>query len=92
MLFGSISNERICSYYRDVKNRLKTACGKQYELRFSDEDFYVYMIAHEYKHYSGGGTGLRSLLDTYVYCLKKGKTLDWDYISGEIEKLGIPSP
>ena len=28
------------------------------------------MIVHEYKHYSGGGTGLRSLLDTYVYLRK----------------------
>ena len=45
------------------------------------------MIAHEYKHYEHGGTGIRSLLDTYVY-LKKQKP-DMDYISKETDKLGI---
>lgn len=88
-LFSANHDKRIRSYYENVKGRLKCVDGKEFERRFSDEDFYVYMIAHEYKHYSGGGTGLRSLLDTYVYILNKGKTLDWDYISGEIEKLGI---
>lgn len=62
---------------------------KRYGRHFSDEDFYVYMIAHEYKHYSGGGTGLRSLLDTYVYLKAKGETLDRTYIAGELDKLGI---
>lgn len=51
------------------------------------EDFYLYTVAHEYKHYSGYGTGLRSLLDIYLY-LKK-ETLDLDYVQREAEKLGI---
>lgn len=88
-LFSANHDKKIRSYYENVKERLKCVDGKEFEQRFSDEDFYVYLIAHEHKHYSGGGTGLRSLLDTYVYILNKGKTLDWDYISGEIEKLGI---
>ncbi len=88
-LFSANHDKKIRSYYENVKERLKCVDGKKFERRFSDEDFYVYLIAHEHKHYSGGGTGLRSLLDTYVYILNKGKTLDWDYISGEIEKLGI---
>ena len=74
-------------YYSDVKARLLQNEGSSYGYHFSPEDFYVYMIAHEYKHYSAGGTGLRSLLDTYVY-LKKEK-LDMDYVAGETEKLGI---
>ena len=45
------------------------------------------MIAHEYKHYSSGGTGLRSLLDTWVYLRKV--PLDMAFVAGEIEKLGI---
>ena len=88
-LFSANHDKKIRSYYENVKERLKCVDGKEFERRFSDEDFYVYLIAHEHKHYSGGGTGLRSLLDTYVYILNKGKTLDWNYISGEIGKLGI---
>ena len=75
--------------YRDVKRRLIRDENSSYGFHFSDEDFYVYFIAHEYKHYSGAGTGLRSLLDTYVYWKKKGDALDWSYISGELEKLGL---
>jgi len=31
------------------------------------EDVYLYLVTHEYKHYSLRGTGLRSLLDIYLY-------------------------
>ena len=72
-------------YYKDVSNRL---IGEEYDKQFKTEDFYIYSLAHEYKHYSAGGTGLRSLLDTYVV-LKHFDDLDWDYIKGELEKLGI---
>ena len=70
-------------YYRDVERRF---IGDGYEKRFSPEDFYLFSVAHAFKHFSERGTGLRILLDTYV-CLKKG--LDTDYISAEAEKMGI---
>ena len=47
------------------------------------------MKVHEHKHYSAGGTGLRSLLDCFVYVRSKGDGLDWNYISGELDTLGI---
>ena len=74
-------------YYANVKDRLVTDEGRQYGYRFTDEDFYLYLVAHEYKHYSKGGTGLRSLMDTYV-CLTS-KTLDMDYVQREAKKIGI---
>ena len=89
MLFGPMHDSCIAEYYQDVKSRLIQNDGSRYGYHLSDVDFYVYMIAHEYKHYSGGGTGLRSVLDTYVYLKKKGDALDWAYISGELDKLGI---
>ena len=88
MLFGANVPD-LSAYYENVKDRLLKVQGKQYAYRFSEDDFYVYLISHEYKHYSGGGTGLRSLLDTYVYCTKMDGILNWDYIKGEIEKLRI---
>lgn len=76
-------------YYKNVKERLikdeNNACG----YHFSNEDFYVFMTAHEYKHYSNGGTGLRSVLDTYVYLSKLGYKLDMQYIKTECKKLGM---
>lgn len=87
-LFGTAHEDQLYWYYRDVKSRLVKDEGNQYGFHFTDEDFYVYMVAHEYKHYSNSGTGLRSLLDTYVY-LQKKIALDFSYIEGETERLGI---
>ena len=84
-LYPSWIDQEKHHYYRDVKVRLQQKQG--YEFRFTPEDLYIYLVAHEYKHYASGGTGLRSLLDTYLF-LKKEK-LDWGYIRSECKKLGI---
>lgn len=88
-LFGKNHDKGIFEYYLDVKPRLIKAEGTGFGYRFSDEDFYIYITAHEYKHYSGGGTGLRSLLDIYVYLKNKGDKLRWDYIRESLESLGL---
>lgn len=41
-----------------------------------------------YKHDSNGGTGLRSLLDVYIYRRAK-PDLNQDYLNQELEKLGL---
>lgn len=73
-------------YYKNVRERL--ICDG-YSCRFSDEDFYIYITVHTAKHFENGGTGLRSLLDTYVYLKAKENSLDFEYIKAECEKLGI---
>lgn len=88
-LYGIYSDPVWETYYKNVKQRLIKDEGNLYGWHFSDEDFYVYFITHVYKHYVGGGTGLRSLLDGYVYIEKKGNDLNWNYIEAEMEKLGI---
>ena len=86
-LFAPSFDDGIASYYGDVEARLLR--GEGCARYFAPEDFYIYMIAHEYKHYSGSGTGLRSLLDTHVFLGKRGDDLDWQYIDGELDRLGI---
>ena len=76
-------------YYSDVKNKLIRDEGRVYGFHFSEEDFYIYMIAHEFNHYLGKGTGLRSLLDCYVYWMMLGDRLNWSYIEEELNKLEI---
>ncbi len=87
--FTAASNQYLYRYYINVKQILIKDKDNGYGYHFSDEDFYVYMIAHEYKHFSGGGTGLRSLLDTYVYLQHKGDTLDWTYIHEQTKQLTL---
>ncbi|MGN0600694.1 MAG: nucleotidyltransferase family protein [Oscillospiraceae bacterium] len=88
-LYSEQADKTIHDYYANVKKRLIKDNDNDYGYHFTDEDFYIFMTVHEYKHYSGGGTGLRSLLDCFVYVRAKGNGLDWDYISRELEKLGL---
>ena len=83
-LFSQTAGKEIYDYYLDVDRFLS---GEGCLQTMSPEDFYIYMVAHEFKHFNTKGTGLRSLLDTYIF-LKK-ENLDWEYVNGEIGKLGI---
>ena len=86
-LFGARHEEKINKYYKDVKKRLVRDKDKKCAFHFRPEDFYIYIVAHEYIHYSTAGTGLRSLIDTYVFLQKHN--IDWKYVNTEIEKLRI---
>ncbi len=83
-LIGPGLYKKLYEYYRDVESRL---LGEGYEKHLSPEDFYLYLTAHEYKHYMDMGTGLRSLLDTCV--VLQNEELDMAYVTGEAEKMGI---
>ena len=87
-LFGGFHDDKLYSYYLNVKDRLLKDEGDNFAYHFTGEDFYIYMIAHEYKHYSHKGIGIRTLVDTYIY-LKKHSELDWAYMEEQFEKLGI---
>lgn len=88
-LYGEGQEPDWVEYYSNVKDRLLKDEGNAYGYHFSDEDFYVYIISHEYKHYSGGGTGLRSLVDVHFYLQAKRNSLDFNYIEKQCEILGI---
>lgn len=89
-LYGKGYDERWVEYYSDIKNRLLSDQPEgSYGYHMSDEDFYIYITSHAYKHYSGSGTGIRTLLDFYAYLSAKEESLDFDYIRTECKKLGI---
>ena len=79
----SVGNE-VYEYFRNIDQFFQ---GDDCRHTLSAEDFYVYMVAHEYKHYSNSGTGLRSLLDTYVYL--KQVSLNLDHLETLLRKLGL---
>ena len=87
-LFSAASDEKR-QYYLDVKDRLIKDSSNRFGYHFTDEDNYIYIVSHEHKHYASGGTGLRSLLDTYVLLRRYGDKLDMQYVTAECEKLGI---
>ena len=87
-LFSESGYSKFAQYYRDIKDRLSLAPGKKFEYNMVDEDFYLYLLAHEYKHYLGNGVGLRSLADLFVYHQAK-KDLNWEYLNAELKKLWL---
>lgn len=88
-LFNMNTGEKWVSYYSDIKEKLIKDDNNSFGYHFKEEDSYIYMMTHGYKHYNSGGTGLRTLLDIYIYLNKKETELDWSYISKESKKLGI---
>lgn len=86
MLVSKSDLPKFAEYYRDVKEKLIKAEGYRYYFR--DEDFYIYMMVHAYKHHNMSGNGVRHIMDVKVY-LNKKPSLDWQYIHCELEKLGI---
>ena len=86
-LFVEKNSVVLSDYYSDIEDRLVKTSGCGYKL--SDEDFYIYLLSHMYKHYSNRGTGLRSLADIYVFLDKAADTLDREYIDAELEKLEL---
>lgn len=76
-------------YYRNTKQRLVKEDGNLFGYHFKEEDFYVYIITHAYKHYTISGTGLRSLLDSYIFLNQKEADLNWHYMAVELEDLRV---
>ena len=79
-------NARLYDYYRNVDRHLLPdgPCRR----RFSDEDFYIYLIAHASVHEISGGGGLRSLADIWVF-LRAAGPLDGEYLARELARAGL---
>ena len=78
--------EIFAAYYDRIWERLLpvSACG----FRMTEEDSYLYLLCHMYKHYSHAGTGLRSLLDVYLF-LRTHPGLDREYLDRELSALRL---
>ena len=56
---------------------------------FDKNWFFIYLFCHLAKHYSSAGTGIRSIMDIWVYINKYGDQLDFDLIFSELKKAGV---
>lgn len=88
-LYGGEHNLVWITYYENIKEKLIADKKKKYSFHFTDEDFYIYIITHIYKHFAGSGTGIRSLLDVYIYLQAKEAIMNWDYINEELKKVQV---
>ncbi len=64
-------NRKIYFRYRNILQTARKPFHNSYMHLMSDEEFYVYFIAHANKHESFGGIGLRTLIDIFIYLKNK---------------------
>lgn len=77
------------SYYKNPWLRAVQDEKNPFLYFFSDEDEYIYLLVHSFKHFDNNGCGIRFLIDTYVFLEKKGSRLDWNYVKEELRKLEL---
>lgn len=56
---------------------------------FRPEYHFLYLLTHIAKHISGSGAGIRMYLDIAFFVKHFGESLDWAWVAGELEKLGL---
>lgn len=76
------------SYFGDNPwDRLIQVDQNRFEYKMNENDTYIYLFTHFAKHYRDGGIGIKFLTDFYVY--EKYNQLDYSYIEGELDKIGM---
>ncbi len=89
VLFDDTDDPQVMAYYEGLQEHLIKDEKNAYGYHLCNEDFYLYLVAHEHKHYIKGGTGVRSLVDQYIFMRKFSDSYRWDYANAELDKMGI---
>lgn len=79
---------KISKYYKNIWQNLNLVSGSKYQYEMSKEDFFIFMIVHSAKHFTNGGTGVRSFIDIYLY-INAYPNMNWTYINIELNNMGL---
>ena len=60
-----------------------------YYYGMKNEDVYLYLLTHSAKHYYYSGTGIRSVIDVYLFNRAYRSSMDVAYIEQELKKLNL---
>lgn len=74
-------------YFDDPYKHTKIKEGYKYFHLYHDNDFFIHVLCHLYKHFTFGGCGLRQYLDIYV--MTKKLDLDFECIRSELRSFGM---
>lgn len=73
-------------YYTELE---KNYICNGYQRSMNVNDAYVFIVAHAYKHFTFGGTGIRTLIDLYIYNEHCKNEMNKDYIYEQCKILGV---
>ena len=75
-------------YYKDPWEKAYLQKGK-FWYAMKNEDVYLYLLTHSAKHYYFSGTGIRSVIDIYLFNRAYRSSMDREYIAQELKKLNL---
>lgn len=60
--------------------------SEDYLYEMNNEDFYTYIIYHMYKHFNRAGTGIRSIIDLYLYDRKINDSINNEILNEKLNE------
>lgn len=82
-----IDKQRDTGFDKYFENPAELSTANGCEMRLTPENEFLYLTAHLYGHFHQGGTGVRSVLDLYLY--KEKIPLDFEYANKIFAEIGI---
>lgn len=76
-------------YYKNAGEKLVKASDDGFELKMTNEDFYVYALSHTAHHFSVSGTGIRSVLDHWYLRKNLLPVCDKEKVKASLEGSGL---
>lgn len=86
-LFTEDDQPKESSYFGHIWDMAEEVSPHLYNLPW--DEFYLFFLGHLKKHYDRGGTGIRSVMDTYVFLKKHGADLHEDRIRQACRNMGM---
>lgn len=83
-------SDKVCyNYFLDMSLMRKVKKLSEYSYDFSLEDHFIYNLVHTIRHFKSLGTGIKNVIDHWLYIKKLGDKLDWEYINRALRELNI---
>ena len=76
-------------YFNNMFKKCQKLSDTSNEYIMSEEDFYAYMVAHMAKHFSRYGSGIRTVLDLWVYHKNAPDNFDYEKAKKILEEIGL---
>ncbi|MCD8006701.1 MAG: nucleotidyltransferase family protein [Oscillospiraceae bacterium] len=86
---GSTSKDKMNDRFRNVFQNEETVVIQGVSIRtMTPTDHFLFLVLHAFKHFTGGGLGVRIMLDVLLFDEKYGDRIDWEYVDKALDELG----
>ncbi|MCD8074213.1 MAG: nucleotidyltransferase family protein [Lachnospiraceae bacterium] len=85
----STTREKMNDWFRDVFRSKEIVKIKGVPVRtMTPTDHLLFLVFHAFKHFTGGGFGIRMMLDILLFAEKYGERIDWEYVDAGLADVG----